>query len=386
MSSRSLPWFSLCRFANGLILAAIGLLCFLAPVATTVNDLRDPGLRSAEIPQAAWRLHRSLTPRYEAWARQRLTTSRAAALSLTNISGTEWPLFGSVFYLWSTEALQAAWEWDAKLCPTAPKVYARTAIDAALHLVIDPSQAAWVKTHWGSNYLKTENVFYRMLVMAALVTHARLTDDKQYLPMLRDQVESFAAELDASPHGLLDDYPGECYPVDVLAALAMIHEADSVLGTDHSAFLQRARRGFAPKYLDEQGLIPYRVDSKTGRIMINSRGCGNSDVPIVGALLWPDLAKDWYAGYVKHFWQEVFMGAGFRELPMGTEIPDGYLNVDSGPVLRGYGFAASAFGVGAARSQGHFEHAYPMSTELLAFSYPLLDGTLYLPRKCSDAG
>ena len=47
-----------------------------------------------------------------------------------------------------------------------------------------------------------------MLVIAALTSHARLTGDKEYLPLLKDQVDSLSAELDASRHGLLDDYPG----------------------------------------------------------------------------------------------------------------------------------------------------------------------------------
>jgi hypothetical protein len=61
------------------------------------------------------------------------------------------------------------------------------------------------------------------------------------------------------------------------------------------------------------------------------------------------------------------------------------MDVDAGPVLKGYGFAACAFGVGAARVNGHFEHAFPLATEMFAVSCPLPDGTLLVPRLLSNA-
>ncbi|HUR47747.1 MAG TPA: hypothetical protein VMZ27_17820, partial [Candidatus Saccharimonadales bacterium] len=176
---------------------------FLLPCATVLRDLSDPNIQRAEIPKSSWRLHKTLSGKYEKWATDRINSSRATELSTGNISGTEWPLFGSVFYLWATESLQDAWE-KHPANTTAPKVYAKGAIEAATRLVIDPGQASWVKVHWGTNYLKRENVFYRMLVISALTSHSRLTADKQFLPLLRDQVDSLSAELDASPHGLLD--------------------------------------------------------------------------------------------------------------------------------------------------------------------------------------
>ena len=53
-------------------------------------------------------------------------------MSIYDISGTEWPIFGTVFYLWATESLQEAWEKDPALARVAPKEYARGAIEAAL--------------------------------------------------------------------------------------------------------------------------------------------------------------------------------------------------------------------------------------------------------------
>ena len=383
MSNSEPKAISLCRYFNAAILILFSLFFFLIPGATVIHDLSDPGIRSAVIPWSAWRLHRALTPQYERWAGERLDSARATQLSTRNISGTEWPLFGSVFYLWATESLQDAWEKDHAVA-IAPKVYAKGAIEAATRLVIDPKQANWVKIHWGENYLKRENVFYRMLVIAALTSHARLTGDAQYLPLLKDQADSLSAELDASRHGLLDDYPNECYPGDVLTAIAMIHRADKVLGTDHSAFVNRAIRGFQGKALDPRGLVPYAAIAHLGEPIDSTRGCGNSYVSLFSPEIWPEQARQWYDLYARYFWQEAGTCAGFREFPNDLPRNDWYMDVDSGPVLKGFGCAACAFGVGAARVNGHFEQACPLTAEMLVTSWPLPNGTSLLPRLLSN--
>jgi hypothetical protein len=217
---------------NAVLLGLLAAFFLVYPPVRAALDLRDPALKQPGIPNVAWRLYRNLTPRYAAWARQRVTLGGAEKLSTSNISGTEWPLFGSVFYLWAVEDLQSAWEAGDHRTKWQPRVYAREAIIAASELVIDPKHATWVKQHWGENYLHRENVFYRMLVISALTSREKLLQDHAHLDLLRDQVESFAKELDATSTGLLDDYPGQCFPGDVMAAIAAVRRADAVLGTD----------------------------------------------------------------------------------------------------------------------------------------------------------
>ncbi len=315
----------------------------------------------------------------------RLDSDRAVSLSSDDISGTEWPLFGSALYLWSVESLQQAWEQDKSTMPIAPKEYAREAVDAAARLVIDPKQASWVKEHWGEQYLDSENVFYRMLLIAALTSHANLTGSEEHLVLLRDQVEGLSAELDGSSHGLLDDYPAQCYPADVVTAVACIRRADAVLATDHSDFVRRSIRAFQGKCLDRRGLVPYAASSYRGEALGPSRGCGNSYVSLFAPEIWPEQAAEWYRLYEEHFWQRHWTAAGFREFPRDVSGSDWYMDVDAGPVLAGFGFAACAFGVGAARTNGRFDHAYPLTAQMLVASWPLPDGTLAVPRILSNA-
>src|SRR5271165_6733164 len=125
-------------------------------------------------------------------------------------------MFSSVFFLWATEALQEGWNADPSLAKVEPRRKVAEAIEAAVELIADPNHAAWVKKHWGAHYLGRENIFYRMLLISGLTSYQKLTGQTRYESLLAEQVGLLAKEIDASPHGLLDDYPGECYPIDVL--------------------------------------------------------------------------------------------------------------------------------------------------------------------------
>ena len=81
------------------------------------------------------------------------------------------------------------------------------------------------------------------MLIQGLTSYERLTGNHRQLALLRNQVETLSAEIAASPHGWLHDYPGECYPIDVFAAVWSIRRADIVLGTDHHTFVERELRG-----------------------------------------------------------------------------------------------------------------------------------------------
>jgi hypothetical protein len=378
---------TLMRRINAVILIGAALWFFLIPGALLIRDLTDPALRQPTgLPRVAWRVHQHLTPRYEKWARDRIASGQAMWVNTFDVAATEWAMFGSVFYLAATENLQKEWaRHPGHPTATAPAVYARGAIEAATDLVLDPTHHTWVKTHWGPNYLHRENVFFRAMLIQAMVSRENLVRDGRDLVALRDQVETLSAALDASPHGILNDYPGECYPIDVFAAVAMIRRADAILGTDHRVFAERERRAFQGALVDAYGLPGYFASPETGRREDPSRGIGNSYVLIYCPELYPDWAATWYDRYVSGFWQERIGAAGFREYAREVPGKDWFYDVDAGPVMAGFGPGANAYGVAAARANGRFDDAWTLSSQVLAASWPLLDGTWLGARLLSSA-
>ncbi len=304
---------------------------------------------------------------------------------MDDISGTEWPMFSAVFFLWTTESLQTAWSKGTKTGPE-PKVEWQGAISAAAELIVDEGQASWVKQHWGSRYLDEKNLFYRMLVISGIDSFERLGGDNRYRGFLLEQSESLARELDASAHGLIEDYPGQTYPVDVLLAYAAIARVQMRLGHVDSAFVQRARRAFEGPALDSQrGLPAYAVDAETGEALDVARGVGLSAMLTFAPELWPKQSLHWYERYVEQYWQSRYGWVGFREYPKTPDtLLDWSVEVDAGPVMAGFGTAANAFGLGAARTHGRMQEAFPLAAEALLAAWPLPNGTLLGPRLVSN--
>jgi hypothetical protein len=90
------------RTGNAIVVILLAVYFLVLPGLVVWRDLGDPGLRNGGIPRCAFRWHRVLSPRYQRWALDRIASGQATALETTDISGTEWPLFGSAFYLWAT--------------------------------------------------------------------------------------------------------------------------------------------------------------------------------------------------------------------------------------------------------------------------------------------
>src|SRR5579862_1372011 len=132
---------------NSIVIVLLALLFAIYPPIRAALDLMDHALCEPGTPKAAWRLFKNIPPRYEAWARKRLADGPPQSLSTNDISGTEWPLFGSVFYLWAVENLQDAWVAGDRSFRVEPSTFAKDAIIAASELVVDPKHASWVKEH-----------------------------------------------------------------------------------------------------------------------------------------------------------------------------------------------------------------------------------------------
>lgn len=369
------------RHLYALFLIAVGVL-LLWPGIELGRALFDANLGGPAPTAQAWRWHRAMTPAFADWARARHGSGEAAGLTMENISGTEWPLFGAVFYLRASVNLDRAWQ--AQPHGERPAVYARDAIDAAAALLADPAQSDWVQRHWGADvYLQRENLFYRMLLIDGLASQAQLLGETPHRALLQSQAHGLAAELAASPTGLLADYPGQTFPADVAAAWHAILRADVVLGTDHAALAQAGLRGFTGAMAPERELPPYAWYGIERPDYTELRGCANAWLLHNAPFVWPDASRGWFERHSAFFWQEGTWTAGYREFERGT--PDAlYGDVDSGPVIAGLGTSATAFGIGAARTLGATREARLLALEAVALAWPLPNGRLLGPRLMSD--
>lgn len=382
-----IAWFSPAspgfRRLTGSILLLLGIALLAYPFFTTVWFLcLDDGLRCAKPSKFAFALHRSLSEKLPGYVKRRIDSKVASTLKIHQITATESPVYGAFFYLQATERLQKQWQKDPALAGKAPAMTGASAIEASLRLIMDPDHAHWVRSYWGDDYLTDPNCFYRMLLVGSITSHHNLTGSTDHLPLLRTLVDDLIADIDDSPSGLIDDYPDQCFPCDVACCLAMIANTSDALGRDHRGWAKRSFARMMRHYPD--GLTPYMADAASAHPRAPSRGCTNGFFLTYSPQLAPEQSPEWYRNFAGQFWQENAIAAGWREFSNKANAPSHAYDPDSGPVIFGFGTAATGLGLGCTRTHGDHRRAGILGAEMIAASYPLPGGTLLLPRLVSD--
>lgn len=350
------------------VVIALSVALFIYPAVTICLVVMDSQLKQTGECRLVPAWFESASGRFLAWADTYLATNYAGSIRHDDIPATEWPMFGAVFYLVTAEDLQSQGKIDAS------EGTIREAVEKAAQIVASPVTATWVKTKWGEGYLDNENVFYRMLLILGLSSYERITGNAQYHAIMSGQSAMLTEELGKAKFHLRDDYPGECYPADMLWAVAAIQRAAKLGGEREDELAGSLMAAFNGPLKAPEGLPAFQAESRSGRIIQGARGCGNSGILLFAAELDPTIAGDWYEAYEKNFWKDIGWAIGFTEMPLDSK--DKFMDVDSGPVVCDIGSVSSAFGIGAARTAGRIDHAAPLTAEVVAASWPTPFGFL----------
>ena len=186
-------------------------------------------------------------------------------------------------------------------------------MNKAAEIVASPATGTWVKQKWGKGYVERENVFYRMLLILGLSSYEKITGETQYHAMMSHQRVTLADELAKAKFHLRDDYPGECYPADMLWGVAAIQRAAKLENTSHDELAKGLIASFDGPLMAPEGLPAFQADSRSGAIMQGARGCSNSGILLFTAELDQEVADRWYANYEKGFWKDNGWVVGFTE-------------------------------------------------------------------------
>ncbi|MHB1034150.1 MAG: hypothetical protein ACYC35_04875 [Pirellulales bacterium] len=350
------------------VVISLAIALFIYPAITICAVVTDSQLRRTGESRFVAGWFESASPRFLSWANTYLSTEYAASISDDDIPATEWPMFGAVFFLVTADELQKQGKIDATQGTVGE------AVEKAAEIVASPVTATWVKTKWGDGYLERENVFYRMLLILGLSSYERITGKVQYRELMSHQRATLADELAKAKLHLRDDYPEECYPADMLWAVAAIQRAARLENTRHDELAKSLMAAFDGPLKATEGLPAFQANARSGRILQGARGCGNSGILLFAAELDPAIAARWYGAYEENFWKDTGWIAGFAEKPRG--VHEAFMDVDSGPVVCEVGSVASAFGIGAAKTAGRADHAAPLTMETVAGSWPTPFGPL----------
>ncbi len=226
-------------------------------------------------------------------------------------------------------------------------------MEVAIDALLSPSVQAFDARRWGGPPLDfasdRHHASYRGYAGLVLGLHRSLRPDSRYAATHDALAAALARDVLASPTGFLLTYPGEVYPVDNAAVVGSLALHAAATGTDHSGPIDRLLGAIEGARAPDTGLLHQSVTYETGTPHDLPRGSGTAlaayflglgDLALGEALA--DSVHDELAGG--------WLGFGLvREYARGV---DGRGDIDSGPVIAGWGISATGFSLACARLRG----------------------------------
>jgi hypothetical protein len=179
---------------------------------------------------------------------------------------------------------------------------------------------------------------------------------------------ALASAFNRSDTPFLSSYPGQAWPVDSVVAVAALRLHDHLFSPLFGGTIDRWLNMAWERLDPATGLLPHRVDPKTGYWIEGARGSSQSLIARFLIEVDPNKGRAQYALFRKQFITPFLGVPGVREYPAGA---GGFGDVDSGPLLFGFSASATIVAIGAAQVQGDLETASAMISASEAVGLPI---------------
>ncbi len=178
----------------------------------------------------------------------------------------------------------------------------------------------------------------------------RMVDPDTPHAALHDRLtQQLKQRLAASPQGLIDTYPGECWPPDVAAVAGSIGLHGAATGSDHHHMLNTWARRFRRCAVDPSGYLVQRITSGGCQPLDAPRGSGTALAAYFISFSHHELSQQLYHALREHGTQRLFGFAAINEYAPGYA---GGGDINAGPIIMGLSVGATGFGLGAAKVRG----------------------------------
>ncbi|MFC1499148.1 hypothetical protein ACFLS1_11870 [Verrucomicrobiota bacterium] len=220
---------------------------------------------------------------------------------------------------------------------------------------------AFDKDAWGNDPIETldsdtqHHAAYLGYLNLVLSMHRLLKPDSEYAELNDRITEALVKRVNNSRILLIQSYPYETYPVDNCCVIGSIGLHSRATGIDRKEILQKWATYCREKYIDPKtGLFYQCVDSVTGEPIDHPRGSGTALGLYALSFANMDLSQELYEAAKKHLAGTVFGFGGVREYPIHIKGESG--DIDSGPIVSGYGLSATGFLISGARIHNDREY------------------------------
>lgn len=235
-------------------------------------------------------------------------------------------------------------------------------MERCLDAVLGPAGRAFDKDAWGIDAITSTHVApgsaqdrghvaYLGYAGLALGLHRVLVTDSRFAETSDAIAEALARRYEASPTGLLETYPGEVYPVDntsALGALALHARATNATPPRGLALGLEAVRKHG---IDAQtGLLVQAVDGRDGSARDRARGSGTALAAYFLGFADRATSAELYRAVHRELFRTVIgFGAVLEYAAVASDAKVGHGDIDSGPIVLGFGVSATGFAIGASR-------------------------------------
>jgi hypothetical protein len=166
-------------------------------------------------------------------------------------------------------------------------------------------------------------------------------------------VRAIARRFDASPSGFVETYPGETYPVDNASALAALAVHARATGEAPPPTLAKGLQALRERAVDPAtGLLAQSVTVESRAVAPGeARGSGTALACYFLSFADPALSASLYRALRVELFRTVLGFGAVLEHAGGAGAGSGQ-DIDSGPVVFGFGVSATGFALGASRAHG----------------------------------
>ena len=188
----------------------------------------------------------------------------------------------------------------------------------------------------------------------------RLLDTNSKYAELNDKITAVLIKrIEASSFGLLQSYPGEVYSVDNCAVIGSIGLHGKATGKDYTLLVSTWIDNFRKRCVDRTGLLFQALDCNSCEAIDLPRGSGTALGLYMISFADQNFAATLYSAMRSQLTRNIFGFGGVREYIAGTTGK--YGDIDSGPVVFGFGLSATGFAISGARlcyDQSYYSRLY----------------------------
>jgi hypothetical protein len=187
---------------------------------------------------------------------------------------------------------------------------------------------------------------------------------------------ALARRFAASRTGFVETYPNEVYPVDNTAALGALALHAKATHRPPPAGLARGLEAVRTHGIQlESGLLAQAVDASSGAPRDPGRGSGTALAAYFLAYADHAMSASLYRAVHRELFRTVIGFGVVLEHPSTCEKCPGRVDIDSGPVVAGFGVSATGFAIGASRANDDRDAFASLYATAHLFGAPFDEGT-----------